>query len=190
MKRTITPTNNYKAGPGRNSLFKKSYYKLAYIAFTYGATEKEFSNSINITTETLKAWQRQNKPFSYVIKAAKINYDSVVMENSLKRSANGHFLTEIREVLDKFLGIVKLKTVKEVSPNLGAINRWLAVRHKKEWAEQAKEVNINQTKTITKTINLKTDIKEEQLANALSILFESGAITSPTNEGCVSTKVH
>jgi hypothetical protein len=179
------PNGNYKAGTGAPTKFKKSFYKRAYIAFVTGSTDKDFANSIKVTTETLADWQRTKKPFSYVITYAKVIYDSTVMENSMKRSANGHFLTEVREVLDRTGDKVELKTVKEVSPNIHAINRWLAVRHKKEWAEQDKNININSKETKTLEINLSSDLKEEAIAEAIRILIKSGAVKSG-----LSTQVH
>jgi hypothetical protein len=187
-----TPVKNLG---GRPTKFKKSYYRTAYISYSMGATDKQFIDFINITVATLDVWKKKYVGFKCTIDKAKLYYDNkAVVSRLLQRALGYDYEEEINETNPR--GEIKRVIKKQKAPDVDAIKCWLSNRHRKEWKYLGygpKEIKGDFTNksesTVNHKINLKTDIKDEQLASAIGILIKSGAIKLG-DEGSIPSQIH
>lgn len=143
---------------GAPTLYKQEYNEQAFRLCLLGATDKEMASFWGVSEDTVNEWKKVHPEFSVSIKAGKIDADTKVAASLYKR-ATGY---EYRETTFEKIGAGETTTevgedsietieqdtykkkvvVKDLAPDVAAINIWLKNRRGKvteggqRWADK------------------------------------------------------
>lgn len=149
------------AKEGRPTLYQPEYVQRVFHLTLLGATDKEIAAAFQVNVDTIQEWKKVHPEFSDSINAGKTEADAKVAA-SLYKIANGYETKEVTfekigpgadtlEVGDEGMESIEQDTfkkkvvVKELAPNVAAINIWLKNRRGKveagaqKWADRVEQ---------------------------------------------------
>jgi len=128
------PRSNGKSPGGRTPKYRNSYPELVYrMCMIKNCTDKELSDILGITTETLYKWKKQFPEFSDAIKRGKEEPDFKVAKSIFSRAV-GYSHPEEKVFLHEGTP-VKVETTKHYPPDTAAAFIWL--RNRQGWSNKS-----------------------------------------------------
>ena len=103
-----------------------------------GLTNDQIAHNLGINRTTLYKYQQKYEDFANALKKGKEVVDFEV-ENALLKRALGYDYVEVKEEIENGVVTKVTKTLKHVSPDVGAAAFWLKNRKPTEWRDR-KEV--------------------------------------------------
>ncbi len=127
------------AKPGRKkgqpTAYRTEYAEQARLLCSEGFTDKKLAAFFKITEQTVNNWKRAHPEFFESIKAGKDDYDTSLVEASLRHRATGyeHPDEDIRVVNGE---LVRTAIVKRYPPDTTAAIFWLKNRNPGRWRDK------------------------------------------------------
>jgi hypothetical protein len=143
----------------------------------YGARDIEIATQFGITKQTFIAWKKEHASLAQAVRAAKFEFDSDTIEQTLCKRATGYYFTETTKELSKpdaKTGEQKLivtKTVKKhVAADITAIIFWLKNRRKADWSDKQQiEADVRFS-----------DLPEEEIDRRIAELLAKAGLANAT----------
>lgn len=141
----ITITKLVNMPRGKYSRYRKTYAKKAYnLCREHGFTESQLAEVFDVSEQTINVWKHKHPKFVESIRSGRDDYDSVLVEKSLRRRALGYEYKEItremRGAIDVNTGEGKLSITKEVTKEvIGSVEAerlWLINRQPERWRDR------------------------------------------------------
>ena len=120
---------------GRPSGYNDEYAKQALKLCRMGATDRELADFFEVCEKTLAVWKLKHKGFIKAIRSGKDEFDTKLVEGSLKHRAMGYDHEETK-VLVVGGEVVEHKVVKHYPPDTAAMIFWLKNRDKNRWRDR------------------------------------------------------
>ena len=122
---------------GRPTAYKDHYPDKAYeFCAEFGMTDKKLARLFDVSVATIYVWKKEYPEFLESIKKGKDDYDSVNIEKSLRRRANGfRFSEKTKELVDGEMTETKI-VGKFVPPDPTSMIFWLKNRHPERWRDK------------------------------------------------------
>jgi hypothetical protein len=138
-----TTSNNKKHSGGRPTKYKSEYVEQVYKLAVKGFIDKDIADFFKVQERTVNNWKDTHPEFFEALKWGKDEFDSNVIEASLRRRATGYRYKEKTQELSKpdpetwerKLITVKVVT-KEIAPDPTSIIFWLKNRRPDRWRDK------------------------------------------------------
>ncbi len=131
---------------GRPTKYQEHYPAKAYeFCAEFGFTDKKLARVLDVDEDTVHRWKKDHPEFYESIRAGKDEYDSGLIEKSLRRRAKGFRYSETtKELLPAPVGpetggaemVTTKKVSKLIPPDTKAIEFWLRNRKAKRWPDK------------------------------------------------------
>lgn len=128
-----------KLKTGRPTKYKEEYAEQARKLCLKGFTDKDMADFFEVDESTITRWKQEHEEFRTSIKSGKQHSDEAIV-NALYHKALGYTLTEEKEEESQD-GFKKVRTVKQVAGDTGAMIFWLKNRMPKEWRDKQEVTN-------------------------------------------------
>ena len=123
--------------PGQPTKYKPEYDRFAYVACSeMGATDEQLAILFNVNVATISNWKNQQPSFLEALRQGKDDYDTGLVEASLRDRATGYTVTETKVFLTKTGETIKVPIKKEYPPDATSMIFWLKNRKKQRWRDK------------------------------------------------------
>ena len=156
----VMPETQESPKRGRPTDYQPEYAEQAYKLCLLGAKDKELADFFHTSEQTLNAWKHAHPIFLESLKKAKDEFDTDIIENSLRKRAMGFRYQEVTQEVKPGMSVdieggevsgvgavdvpaSKIVT-KEVAPDTTACIFWLKNRQPARWRDKT-EVEANVT---------------------------------------------
>ena len=149
----IVPSEHWEAGEGafeppvkigRPTKYEPQYDEMVLKMARLGISERQMSNVLGVTEQTLNNWKRDNPSFLESLREGKEPSDACVAQ-SLYNRAIGSVVYE--EKVGKDGGTYTLK--REIPPDTAAASLWLRNRQPKLWRDK---IHVDQETNVVLTL--------------------------------------
>lgn len=146
------------AGPPTK--YKPEFVELAYeFCSKHGLDDVALSKILHIVPSTLYEWKKEYPKLSEAIKRGKDDYDTGMVEVSLRQRANGYYHPE-EKIFCNNGEILTYETTKHYPPDPASMIFWLKNRHPDRWRDKQEIDHGDQTIIIVSGVPEPSDGQE------------------------------
>jgi hypothetical protein len=124
------------AKQGRPTKYKPEYDQLAYNYCKLGATDEDLAKLFTVNKDTINEWKRVHISFSDSLKKGKDEFDTEVIERSLRARAVGYSHPEIKIATHEGMITDEKEYTKHYAPDTTACIFWLKNRQPQRWRDK------------------------------------------------------
>jgi hypothetical protein len=123
-------------GPGRPTLYKPEYARIAHNYCLLGATNDELASFLEVSARTVDDWLKVHAEFAQAVQTGRAVADAEIAHRLYQRAMGYDY--ETKKVFVYRGEAVKVDHTVHMPPDVGACIFWLRNRRRRQWMERAK----------------------------------------------------
>lgn len=120
----------------RPTKFKPEFIQLAKNYCQLGATDKKLAEYFEVSVEAIDEWKRLKPEFVQALKEGKLEFDTDVIEGSLRHRAQGYSHAAEKIFCDKEGNVIRADYTEHYPPDPTSMIFWLKNRRPKDWRDR------------------------------------------------------